>query len=497
MYRVSKNIGGIYMLEFLKKEANRTKTENGAETYISSENFCVDLFGSIGALRNASEDDIITRFTKAYIEAPDTAMKILFYARDVRGGLGERRVFNVIINYLAENYKNSVIKNIDYIAEYGRFDDLLSLLKTKCQSEMIKYISKQLKEDINSMKAQKENISLLAKWLPSVNASNKLTILRGKAIAKLLGMSQENYRKTLASLRKYIKIIENPMREKDYTFEYEKQPSKALFKYRCAFIRNDNERYLQFIDKVKKGTVKLKTNSLYPYDIIRSCRIPIDKTEKELLDVTWNGLSDYGDNRNAIAVIDGSGSMYSSGNPLPIDVAMSLGIYFAERNKGTFHNHFITFSTSPRLIEIKGENIVDKVKYCASFDEVSNTNLQKVFELILNTAVKNKLPQSELPSTIYIISDMEFDNCTSDPNQTIFENAKQEYKRHDYLLPNIVFWNVQSRQQQVPVTQNELGVALVSGASPKIFDMIMSNNLDPYSYMMETLNQERYKIIVA
>lgn len=485
------------MLELLKKEANRTKTENGAETYITSENFCVDLFGSIGALRNADNDDIITRFVKAYIEAPDTAMKILFYARDVRGGLGERRVFNVIINYLAENYKNSIIKNINYIPEFGRFDDLLSLLKTKCENEMIEYISKQLNKDINLMKAQKENVSLLAKWLPSVNASNKLTVSRGKAIAKLLGMSQEKYRKTLASLRKYIKIIENPLREKDYTFEYEKQPSKALFKYRGAFIRNDNERYLQFIEKVKKGTVKLKTSSLYPYDIIRSCRMAVDDIEKETLNVTWNSLPDYGNNKNAIAVIDSSGSMYDYGNPLPIDVAISLGIYFAERNTGTFHNYFITFSTTPQLIEIKGQNIFDKVDYCTSFNEVSDTNLEAVFELILNTAVKNRVPQNELPSTIYIISDMEFNTCTSNPNQTIFENAKQKYAKHNYSLPNIVFWDVQSRQQQVPITKNELGVALVSGANPKIFDMLMSNNLNPYSYMVEVLNQERYKMITA
>lgn len=484
------------MLDFLKKEANSTKTENGAETYISSTSHCVDLFGSIGALRSADNDDIISRFIKAYIEAPDIAMKILFYARDVRGGLGERRVFNIIINYLAKNYKNSVIKNIDYIPEFGRFDDLLSLLGTNCQTEMIELISKQLNEDLEAMKQKKENISLLAKWLPSINASNKTTISNAKIISKLLAMKYENYRKTLSSLRKYINIIENPLREKNYTFEYEKQPSKALFKYRRAFIRNDNERYLDFISKAKNGEVVLKTNSLYPYDVIRSCRNS-DESERAVLDATWNSFSDYTNNSNAIAVIDGSGSMYNCGDPLPIDVAMSLGIYFAEKNKGPFYNHFITFSENPRLIEIKGETIFDKVEYCESFNEIANTNIQKVFELILNVAVKNKVPQNELPSTIYIISDMEFDYCTLNPSQTIFENAKQEYKHNGYVLPNVVFWNVQSRQQQVPVTKNELGVALVSGASPRIFNMVISNKLNPYDYMIETLSQERYSMIIA
>lgn len=486
------------MLEYLKQESNLTQTENGATTYKTSGNFCVDLFGSIGALREANDDQIISRFVKAYSESPNTAMKILFYARDVRGGLGERRVFRIIINYLAKYYSDSIIKNIKYIPEFGRYDDLLSLFNTKCEASMISFIEKQLKSDIASMQQNKKDVSLLAKWLPSINASSKTTTKQAKKLACLLNMTYEQYRKTLSALRKYIDIIENYLREKNYIFDYTKQTSKSLFKYRQAFIRNDNERYLNFINLVKQKKVVLKTGTLYPYDIIRSCKSFKNEEDKEILNTTWNSLPDYcKSNQNSIAVLDGSGSMYAVGNPLPIDIGLSLAIYFAERCNGEFKNHFITFSTNPKLVEIKGETIVDRSLYCQSFNEVSNTDIQKVFELILNTAIKNKLPQQELPDCIYIISDMEFDDCAVNSNKTNFEYAKEMYEKNGYKLPTLVFWNVQSRQQQVPVKVNESGVILVSGASPRIFEMVMTNELNPYDYMIKVLSNKRYSVIEA
>lgn len=196
-------------------------------------------------------------------------------------------------------------------------------------------------------------------------------------------------------------------------------------------------------------------------------------------------------------VIDGSGSMYSRTDPMPATVALSLGIYYAERNTGAFRNHFITFSERPQLVEIKGKTILEKVRYCSQYNEVANTNIQKVFELILQTAVKNKVPQSEMPSTLYIISDMEFDYCTKGAELTNFEYAKKIFAEAGYQLPKVVFWNVQSRNQQQPVTQNEEGVALVSGCSPRIFNMLQSGNLSPLGYMLEILGTERYAKIAA
>lgn len=482
------------MLNYLKKEVNKTKTENGADTYITTGNDCLDLFASIGALRNTEEKEIIMRFMRAYAENPDLAMKILFFARDVRGGLGERRVFRVILKYLAEKHKKSVLKNLNNISEYGRFDDLLALMDTPCQAEMISLISEQLKKDIQS----KEGTSLLAKWLPSVNASSTKTSMYGKRIARMLNMSEAQYRRTLSKLRAEIAIIENNLREKNYTFEYSKQPSKALFKYRRAFIRNDNKRYLSYITNVKKGTEKINTSTLFPYDIVSSVLNKTLSDEEEMaIDAAWNSLDNYTNDENSLAVIDGSGSMYWGVRPQPAAVALSLGIYFAERNKGAFHNHFITFSNKPQLVEIKGSDICEKLNYCMSYNEVANTDIQAVFNLILNTAVKNKLSQKELPKTLYIISDMEFDNCVQNSSKTNFEKAKESFKNHGYVLPNVVFWNVQSRNLQQPVTKNEQGVALVSGCSPRTFSMVISGNLSPYKYMMDILNSERYVKIMA
>ncbi len=485
------------MLEYLKKEANKTRTENGAATYLTTQSDCLDLFASIGALRSATDGEVIDRFVRAYAEDPDLTMKTLFYARDVRGGLGERKVFRTILRYLAKDQQESVRKNIGYIAEYGRWDDLLVLLGTPCEDAAMDLIRKQLEADTAALENGGE-VSLLAKWLPSVNATNAATVTRAKKIARALGLNDAAYRKKLVSLRAHIRLIENNLREKDYSFDYAKQPSKAMFKYRKAFVRNDKDRYQEFLDKVSSGEVTLHTGSLAPYDIVAPFfSSKVSEEDRKAIDATWRAQEDFTRGENALVVIDGSGSMYGGGQPLPATVAMSLGIYFAERNTGAFHNHFITFSTKPQLVEIKGEDILDKLRYCTSFNEVADTNIQSVFELILKTAVKNKVPQSELPSTLYIISDMEFNYCVRNADTTNFEYAKQLFEAHGYTLPRVVFWNVQSRNRQQPVTQNEQGVALVSGCTPRIFSMLADGELSPYAYMLRILGSERYEPIAA
>ena len=215
------------------------------------------------------------------------------------------------------------------------------------------------------------------------------------------------------------------------------------------------------------------------------------------MDATWNALDNYVGAENSLVVVDGSGSMYWGADPLPAAVAQSLGIYFAERNTGAFHNHFITFSSNPRLVEIKGRDIVEKVAYCMGYNECSNTDLAKTFDLILRTAVKNRLKQSDMPERLYIISDMEFDACAGNAGMTNFESAKKKFAKYGYKLPQVVFWNVASRSRQQPVKKNEQGVALVSGCSPQIFGMLQEGNLDPYHYMMQVLGSERYERIGA
>lgn len=487
------------MLNYLKNEVNKTCTENGAATYISTLSDCLDLFATIGAVRREPDERIIDCFSKAFAEDAAIAMKILFFGRDVRGGLGERRVFRVIINWLAVHNPDSLRKNIALIPEYGRFDDLISLIGTACEKDAIDIIREQLDKDMKS----ENDVSLLAKWLPSVNASNPDTIRMGKYIARSLGMSDEQYRKTVVTLRKKIRILENYLREKDYSFDYSKQPSKAMFKYRKAFIRNDGQRYNSFMESVANGTSLIHTGTLMPYDIIAPCfqgwsiNKNLTEAERMTMDVTWNALENFGSGENAIVVVDGSGSMYSGSKPIPEAVALSLGIYFAEHNTGVFHNHFITFSERPQLVEIKGRDIAEKVCYCAEYNEAANTNLQAVFELILKTALKNKVPQEELPKRIYIISDMEFDYCVNDADITNFEYARDIFEMYGYILPEIIFWNVASRNKHQPVTKNEQGVALVSGFTPRLFSMVAAGTTYPYTVMMEIIGSERYEKISA
>ena len=490
------------MLKHLKKEANMTLTENSAVTYATTNSDCLDLFATIGALRREPEAEIITRFDRAWAENANLAMKTLFFARDIRGGLGERYVFRTVLRNMAYSRLESVTKNLWAVPEFGRFDDLLTLLDTPAKQIVLDFIKTQFQADMAALKDD-GTVSLLGKWLPSVNAHNADTIRYGKLIAKALGLTDAEYRKALSALRVKIAIIENNLRERDYTFDYSKQPSIAMFKFRKAFLRNDGERYKEYLSSVERGEAKINTGTLLPYEIIRpvfggyGVIRSITTDERRSMDVTWKSQADFTHGENALVVVDGSGSMYMELDFKPAAVALSLGIYFAERNTGAFMNHFITFSEKPQMVEVKGNDIYDKVKYAASYNEVANTNIQKVFELILHTAVKNKLPQNDLPATLYIISDMEFDRCVCGAEMINFEYAKREFDRHNYTLPTVVFWNVASRNQQQPVTMNENGVVLVSGASPRVFSMLSSGNLSPYAFMLDTLGAERYARITA
>ena len=489
------------MLNYLKNEANITLTENGAAAYTSSLSCCVDLFASIGTVRDADEKDIVNRFIRAYTENSSLAMKILFFGRDVRGGLGERRAFRVIINWLADNRPEEIRKNIAYIAEYGRFDDLTALIGTACEKDAALLIRRQLKADLNP----NAQASLLAKWLPSVNTSSEKTVQYAKRLARLLNMTDKQYRQTLSALRKKINILENNLREKDYSFDYSKQPSCAMMKYRSAFYRNDSERYISFLNAVNTGKKKLHTDAVAPYEIVRAglkdlgCisgqRMTAD--ERMSLNVSWNALPNFCDGRNALAVVDTSGSMYSNFYGLPAAVALSLGMYFAEHNTGTFHNCFIEFSSFPKLIEIKGETFMERLEYISSFNKIANTDIDAVFKLILSAAVRNKVPVEEMPETLYIISDMEFDCCVNNASMTNFNNAKYYYEQNGYKLPQIVFWNVASRNNIQPVCKNDRGAALVSGCTPRLFSLVANGIISPYSVMMDILNADRYSKITA
>ncbi len=488
------------MLNYLKNENNYTYTENGGTAYRSTNSFCLDMFFKAGAMRNSTAEEIADVVTRAYAEDPDKTMKIVFFARDARGGLGERRFFRCAVSALVKTAPKAVEKNIPMFAEYGRYDDLCVLLGTPLENAAAKEIRTQLDKDITAMKRNGQ-VSLLAKWLPSVNASSQDTRNKGRRMAALLGMSEPAYRRTLSSLRAYTDILENRLRERDYTFDYEVQPSCAMFKYRNAFIRNDNERYVNYLNSVHSGEAKLNADRLFPYDIVRAALSSnISAAERMSLDAAWKSLPALTASRreNAIAVIDGSGSMTCGCGIRPIDAALSLGIYFAEHNTGAFANHFITFSESPRIVEIKGEDIVEKVRYCYTFNEVANTNLEAVFLLILKTAKKYNVSKEEMPSKIYIISDMQFDYCIVGGNdESMFREMRKLFRANGYELPDIVFWNVNSRCDAMPVTRSETGAALVSGYTPTIFDMVIGGEISPEAVMDKILASKRYAPITA
>ena len=490
------------MLTAIRNEANKTYTENGALTLATTNSRCLDFFSKAGALRGENKHRIINMFNNAWAENRLDALKILFFLRDIRGGLGERETFRTVIRSLTPQQMESIQKNYGLFAEMGRYDDLFALMGTKCEESMLAFVKQQFDADVKALAEEKGNVSLLGKWMPSINATKPETICKAKRLCQYLGMSYKEYRKTLAALRQRIQIVENNLRVMDYSFDYGKQSSRAMLKYRKAFLRNDKERYSAYISSVAKGDSVLHTETLFPYDIVQKCisgyrAANLSKEEIDVLDATWKSLPVFSANENTLAVIDGSGSMYGGPSVKPIAVAESLGIYFAEHCKGEFHNHFITFSESPQLVEVKGNDIVEKVIFCMGYNEVANTNIQAVFDLLLNAAIKNRIPKEEMVGKLYIISDMEFDCACSKNDKTNFEEAKAKFEEAGYQLPTIIFWNVASRNNQVPVKMDERGVILVSGFSPVLFKQVTGENVSPYSFMREILDSKRYEQVAV
>lgn len=488
----------------LKAMKNETLTENGAKTYKSSLNECLDLFALGGAYRNRSEEDVIDLFTKAYQQDEITALLTLVYLRDIRGnGQGERRFFRTVLKNLAEQ-NNDVVKTlIPFVPYYGRWDDLWCLLDTPYKQSVLTLVGQQLTQDVINLD-KGEEISLLGKWLPSENASSQETKRLAKIIRKNSGLSPKQYRKMLSELRAKIDIVERKMTQNQWSeIEYDKLPSKAGLQYRYAFYRHDKERYKEFMMPKDGQEVKVNADTLYPYEIVKKVpfdywsesAMPIDDIERATLNNYWKNIPDYinGDSTDAIAVIDVSGSM--SGTPM--EVAVSLGLYVAERNKGKFKNHFITFHSVPELVELdENDDFCSKVQKIKGADWGGSTDLEATFDLILNTAINYNLPQSELPEILYIISDMMFDRiqgCNTN-NETVIENAKLKFEAAGYEIPHLVFWNVDASMDSVPMIGKD-GYTLVSGFSPSIFEMVMTRTT-PEEFMNSVIYSEHYQPVL-
>jgi len=476
------------LINALQNETNKTRTDNGAVALKSTQKATVDFFGLGGALRNRTNDDVIKLFSKAFFEDELVALRTLFYIRDIRGGQGERKTFRTILNWLGENYPEHVVANFKNILEFGRWDDLFALKNTPIWESLV---LETIKVVWNSKYDKKPN--LMYKWLPSNNTSSKETCKLANEITKYLGISPRDYRKKLSEKREELRIVERDMCAKNWSeINYEHVPSRASILYRKAFSRNDGDRYATFLNKVVSGEAKINAGTLYPYDIVEKC---LNGDKEKTLDVLWNALPNYmeGDKSNGIVVADVSGSM--SGRPM--SVSISLALYISEKNDGLFKDYFITFSQEPDLVKVQGNTITEKVANLEKAAWGMNTDLEAVFDTVLKAAKKNNIPQNEMPSTLYIISDMEFDMACQKPDKTLFKNIKKKYKDSNYEMPSLVFWNVNAINTHVPMKFDDRGVCLVSGCSPAILKTLLAGDIiTAEKVMLDTINSERYQKVV-
>ncbi len=481
-------------------------TENGALGYETTGKALVDLNFAVASLRNQDEEEIVKRFIPAFYEDRMLAMKWLFFLRDVRGGLGERRTFRVITKYLAKSFPEMVNALVGIMAEYGRFDDLLCLFDTPVEETALLVLREQLEKDVQNME-NGESVSLCAKWMPGNNTSSEESQRMAAKLRDFMGLTAKEYRKLLASLRKYLHVTEVFMSGNRWNeIDYGRVASRANLLYRKAFLVHDEERRKNFLKDVEEKGAVMHAGVLMPHEIVmqytvrNGWRLNVNK-EDTALEALWKNLSDtVAGAENVLCVVDGSGSMLcpvGEGNTTALHVSNALGVYFAERMGGAYHNRFITFSNTPKYVDLSScRTLKEKLELAFSNNDCTNTNIEATFRLILETAVRNRLSQEELPATILIISDMEFDQAMWGRNtDTLFGIIKKKFAAHGYKVPKLVFWNVNSRTNVIPVRENRLGVGLVSGFSVNICNMVLSNELDPFACLKKALEGERYRKI--
>lgn len=494
-------------IDAMTEVSNIGYTENGAVKRNHTNSALLDMFAMGAAMRTRSEADVILMFRKAFAESPSYALKCLFYIRDVRGGQGERRFFRVVMRDLAKTETEVARRNMKLIPIYGRWDDLYTFVGTPLEAEAFDIMKQQFILDLSC-----KTPSLLAKWLKSENTSSKESRELGNKTRKAFGLNHKQYRKALSTLRERINVLERLMSAGKWDeIKFDELPSRAGFIYRNAFARHDiAKRYEEF---AKSSDTKVNAKALYPYECVSrafgEALKPLDDVNRLMVNKYWDNLADYFKEAsfNGMAVVDVSGSMCGYSDSAPINVAISLGLYCAEKAKGPYANHFITFSSNPKFVKVEGVDFCDKVDRMADADWGGSTNIEAAFDLMLNVAVNNNLKQEDIPENLIIISDMEFDACAeSGPivehrwghfqkanKETLFETMKKRWESHGYKMPKLVFWNVEARQNNIAM-RDDGNVNYVSGMNPVLFEQIMKG-LNAWDLMMDKLNSYRYKDI--
>lgn len=494
----------------MRNESTKTYTENGAKARNTSSNALVDLFGTIGSLRMRDNMEVERLFSEAYKVDPLVATKIAFYARDIRGGLGERKVFRIIIKYLAQYHPEAIKPNIDLIGVYGRYDDLYELIGTPIEMDMWSAMKMQFEEDMQNLKAGNA-VSLLGKWIKTPDASSQNTRKLGILTAQKLGYSVYEFKRHLRALRKHIDIVERHLSAKEYgEIKYSEVPSRAMLLYRNSFMKNDADRYNDFITKAVKGEKKINSATLFPYDIVKSMICgqswgSLHIKEDATLEAQWKQLPNYvEENTNALVISDLSGSMTCM-NYQPIASSIGLAIYFAERNHGVYQDLFIPFSTDAKVVTIKGETLAQKINYVfeAGGGYCGSTNLESAFNLVLDIAVKNHIAKEDMVKSLIIISDMEINEATGSgyynrdgESWSFYEDMSRRFAMAGYDIPNVVFWNVNSRNDVFHADANRVGVQLCSGQSASTFKQLVGCvGYTPVEMMMKVIGSERYSAI--
>lgn len=471
---------------------NLTRTENGAVTNKSTLDPVLDFFALAGAMRDRPET-AADLFEAAFNADPQTAVRVLFYLRDVRGGQGEREVFYAGLRRLeaivptwfrTQAFEHSVLAHVPF---YGRWDDLFYNGVTP---QVTNVIHQQLQLDLLALKDSPGPVSLLAKWLPSENAGKASKEL-ARTLRKQMGMSSWAYRNVLTRLRRRIHLLEQDMSANNWDeIDFEKLPSQAHRKHVKALYRHLPEKYGAYIDAITNppaaaAAPTMNMSTVYPYEIYDM----VMKGGGAECDAMWQSLPDYTDGKDALVVADVSGSMYGR----PMSVSVSLALYFANRNTGAFKDHFMTFSNRPQLVKVQGTNLRTQMAHIEKQHWSMNTDLMAAFRAILHAAITS---QSAPPAVLYIVSDMEFDQAVSGGrNETLFKQAQRQYAQAGFELPHVVFWNVNARNVQTPATILDQRVTLVSGCSPTIFSMAVENKT-PRELMDTVVNGERYSRII-
>lgn len=461
-------------------EKNEARTANGMKALETTTDKVVDLFFKIGASRGK---DIIPAFTDAYYQDKDLALRVALWARDVRGGSGERKIFRDILTHLETTDVDAANALLYKIPELGRWDDVFSFKTTELKVAAYTLLAN----------AIKDGNGLAAKWTPR---KGPIAV----EFRKFLGWSPKFYRKTLVSLTS---VVETQMCANDWdNINFNNVPSVASSRYKKAFNRH-TPKFAEYVESLIKGdtSVKVNTGAVYPYDILKGIGGYGYKAETDHIIAQWNALPNFVGDANILPLVDVSGSMTcpagganSKSTTTCMDVAVSLGLYLSDKNIGKFKGTFITFSESPELITLQG-NIIEKATQIVNSKWGMSTNLHAAFDLILDMAVKLDIPQSEMPEILLILSDMQFNSCIRF-DDTAMKMIERGYNTAGYIAPQIVFWNINA-SDNVPVSSDKSGAALVSGFSPAIVKAVLAADMSdftPYAIMMSTINNPRYDI---